>query len=156
MVYLWGEPSYVIDFSYDSRNLNKVTSAPRHRSASDRPAVPLQKFSSYQWGHAHIPSPYGQRHCMLVIDHHTNYMWFTFLKTNNDTCAQREYFCWTRGTSMRSNANIMPCVSHITVHSPRSSNSTRTYLSVNRLGLGSYAPGWALAHNVQLPMHTTC
>jgi hypothetical protein len=66
-------PSYVTDLSCESCNMNKATSAPRYRTASQKHAPPLEKFSCDLWGHVHVPSPYGLRYCLLVIDHHTNF-----------------------------------------------------------------------------------
>jgi hypothetical protein len=37
-----------------------------------------------------VPSPHGLRYCLLVIDHHTNYMWVGFLKSKDDTCPRLE------------------------------------------------------------------
>jgi hypothetical protein len=67
-------PSSVIDLSCESCQLNKATSAPRNRTASQKSAAPLEKFSCDRFGHVHVPSPYGLRYCMLLIDHHTNFI----------------------------------------------------------------------------------
>jgi hypothetical protein len=83
-------PSYVIDLSCDSCNLNKATSAPRNRTASQKHAAPLEKFSCDLWGPMHGPSPYGMRYCLLVIGHHTNFMWVCFLKLEDETCSKLE------------------------------------------------------------------
>jgi hypothetical protein len=83
-------PSLVIDLSYESCQLNKATSAPRNRTASQKFAAPLEKFSCDLWGHVHVPSPHGLRYCLLVIDHHTNFVWVRFLKSKNETCSQLE------------------------------------------------------------------
>jgi hypothetical protein len=37
-----------------------------------------------------VPSSHGLRYCLLVIDHHTHYMWVRFLKTKNDACYELE------------------------------------------------------------------
>jgi hypothetical protein len=42
------------------------------------------------WGPVSVPSPYGLRYCLLVIDHHTNFMWVRFLKSKDKTCAKLE------------------------------------------------------------------
>jgi hypothetical protein len=73
-------PSCVTDLSFDYCNLNKATSAPQNRNASRKPAAPLQHFSCDLWGPVHVPSLYGLRYCLLVIDHNTNFMWVRFLK----------------------------------------------------------------------------
>jgi hypothetical protein len=54
-------PSYLINLSCDSCNLNNDTSAPRNRTASAKHAAPLQQLASYLLGHVHVPLPYGLR-----------------------------------------------------------------------------------------------
>jgi hypothetical protein len=83
-------PSSVMDLPCESCNLNKATSAPQNRTASHKPAAPLQHFSCDLWGPIHVPSPYGVRYCLLVIDHDTNFMWVRFLKSKDDTCSKLE------------------------------------------------------------------
>jgi hypothetical protein len=70
--------------------LNKAASAPQNRKASQKPAAPLQHMSCDLWGPVSVPSPYGPRYCLLVIDHHTNFMWVRFLKSKDETCAKLE------------------------------------------------------------------
>jgi hypothetical protein len=72
--YVPSMPSYVIELSCESCNLNKATSAPQNRNATHKHAAPLQHFSCDLGGPVHVPSPYGLRYCLLVIDHHTNFM----------------------------------------------------------------------------------
>jgi hypothetical protein len=83
-------PSSINDLSYDAYNLNKATTAPRNRTASQKPEASLQYFSCDLWGPVHVPSPYGLRYCLLVIDHHTNCMWVRFLKSKDETCSKLE------------------------------------------------------------------
>jgi hypothetical protein len=47
-------------------------------------------MSSDLWGLVNVCSPHGFRYCLLVIDHHTHYMWVRFLKTKDDACAKLE------------------------------------------------------------------
>jgi hypothetical protein len=37
-----------------------------------------------------VPSQHGIRYCLLVIDHHTHFMWVRFLKSKDDSCAALE------------------------------------------------------------------
>jgi hypothetical protein len=37
------------------------------------------------WDLVNVTSPHGFRYCLLVIDHHTHYMWVLFLKSKDDT-----------------------------------------------------------------------
>jgi hypothetical protein len=83
-------PSSVNDLSRESCNLNKAASAPQKRKASQKPNAPLQHLSCDLWGPVSVPSPYGLRYCLLVIDHHTNFMWVRFLKSKDETCAKLE------------------------------------------------------------------
>jgi hypothetical protein len=41
-------------------------------------------------GPVSVPSPHDLRYCLLVIDHHTHYMWVRFLKCKNDACYELE------------------------------------------------------------------
>jgi hypothetical protein len=83
-------PTFVIDLSCDSCNLNKASSAPRNRIASQKHAAPLQNLFFCLWGPVGVPSPYGMRYCLLAIDHHTNFTWVRFLNSNDKTCSQME------------------------------------------------------------------
>jgi transposase InsO family protein len=47
-------------------------------------------MSSDIWGPVNVPAPHGLRYCLLVIDHHTNYMWVRFLKSKDETCNDLE------------------------------------------------------------------
>jgi hypothetical protein len=40
------------------------------------------------WGLVHVPSPHGLRYYLLVLDHHTHYMWVRFLKSKDDPCSE--------------------------------------------------------------------
>jgi hypothetical protein len=82
--------SSVNDLSCESCNLNKAASAPQNRKASHKPAAPLQHLSCDLWSHVIVPSPYGMKYGLLVIDHHTNFMWVRFLKSKDETCAKLE------------------------------------------------------------------
>jgi hypothetical protein len=77
--------------SCDSCLLHKTSAAPRNTSACPEPSRPLMNLSSDILGPLNIPSPHGLRYCLLVIDHHTNYMWVRFLKSKDDTCPQLEF-----------------------------------------------------------------
>jgi hypothetical protein len=46
--------------------------------------------SSDIWGPVNVPSPHGLRYCLLVIDHHTNYMRVRFHKAKDDNCNELE------------------------------------------------------------------
>jgi transposase InsO family protein len=83
-------PSSVNDLSCESCNLNKAASAPQNRKASQKPAAPFQHMSCDLWGPVSVPFPYGLRYSLLVIDHHTNFMWVRFLKSKDETCAKLE------------------------------------------------------------------
>jgi hypothetical protein len=50
----------------------------------------MLNMSSDLWGQVNIPSPHGLRCYMLVIDHHTHYMWVRFPKSKDDTCSELE------------------------------------------------------------------
>jgi hypothetical protein len=78
-------PSSVNDLSCESCNLNKAVAAPQNRKASQKPAAPLHYFSCDLWGPFNVPSPYGLKYCLLVIDYHTNFMWVRFLKSKDET-----------------------------------------------------------------------
>jgi hypothetical protein len=58
-------------------------------------------MSSDIWGHVNVPSPYGMRYCLLVIDHHTHAIWvMRFLKSKDDACheprSSSKYFAYKR------------------------------------------------------------
>jgi hypothetical protein len=42
------------------------------------------------WGLVNVPSAHGLRYCLLVIDHHTNFMWVRFLESKDDNCSELE------------------------------------------------------------------
>jgi hypothetical protein len=92
--YVPSMPSSIIDLSYGSCNLNKATSAPLNRTASQKHAAPLEKFScsleKFSWLPVHVPSLYGLRYCLLVINHHPNYIWVRFMKSKDETCSKLE------------------------------------------------------------------
>jgi hypothetical protein len=81
---------YVKTVSCDSCLLHKASDALNNTSACLKPTLPLMDLSSYIWGQVNVPSPHGLRYCLLVIDHHTNYMWVRFLRSKNDTCPHLE------------------------------------------------------------------
>jgi hypothetical protein len=77
-------PSSLRNVSCDACLLNKASAAPRNKLACSKPPRPHINMSSGIWGHVNVPSPHGMRCCLLVIDHHTNYMWVGFLKSKDD------------------------------------------------------------------------
>jgi hypothetical protein len=86
----YGLRSYAKNVSCDSCLLNKASAAPRNTLACSKPHRALMNLSLDIWGHVNVPSPHGLRYCLLVIDHHTNHMWITFLKSKGDTCSELE------------------------------------------------------------------
>jgi hypothetical protein len=70
--------------------LHKASDAPLNPYACQEPTRPLTNLSSDTWGPVNVPSPHGLRYCLLVIDHHTNYMWVRFLRSKDDACPQFE------------------------------------------------------------------
>jgi hypothetical protein len=61
--------------SCDSCLLHKATVAPRNTTSCAKPSRPLLNMSFDLLGPINVPSPHGFRYCLLVIDHHTHYMW---------------------------------------------------------------------------------
>jgi hypothetical protein len=47
-------------------------------------------LSSNIRGHVNVPCFHGLRYCLLVIDHHTHYIWVRFLKSKDYTCTKLE------------------------------------------------------------------
>jgi hypothetical protein len=82
--------NYVKSVSCDSCLLHKATDAPPNTNACAKPFRPLLNLSFDLWGPVNVPSPHGLRYCLLVIDHHTHYMWVRFLKTKDDACSEQE------------------------------------------------------------------
>jgi hypothetical protein len=82
--------NYVKNISCDSCLLHKAIAAPRNTNACAKPSRPLLNISSDLWGPLNVPSQHGLRYCLLVIDHHTHYMWVRFLKTKDDPCSELE------------------------------------------------------------------
>jgi hypothetical protein len=76
--------------SCDSCLLHKATASPRNTVACAKPSRPLLNMSSDLWGPVNVPFPHGLRYCLLVIDHHTHYMWVRFLKSKDDVCSELE------------------------------------------------------------------
>jgi hypothetical protein len=83
-------PSSVKNVSCGSCLLNKANAAPRNTQACAKSPRPLMNLSSDIWGPVNVLSPHGLHYCVLVIDHHTNYMWVRFLKSKDDTCSELE------------------------------------------------------------------
>jgi hypothetical protein len=83
-------PSYVKNNSCDSCLLNSASATLRNALACAKPPRPPMNPPSDIWGPGNLPSPHGLRYCLLVIDHHTNFMWVRFLKSKDDTCSERE------------------------------------------------------------------
>jgi hypothetical protein len=71
--------SSVKNVSCDSCLLHKATAAPRNTIACAKPSRPPLNQSSDLWGPVNVPSPHGLRYRLLVIDHHTHYMWVRLL-----------------------------------------------------------------------------
>jgi hypothetical protein len=82
--------SYVKNVSCDSCLLHKAATAPSNTVACAKSSRPLLIMSSDLWDLVNVPSPYGLRYCLLVIDHHTHYMWVRFLKSKDDACCEVE------------------------------------------------------------------
>jgi hypothetical protein len=82
--------SSIKNVSCDSCLLQKATAAPRNIIACTKPSRPLMNLASDTWGPVNVPSPHGLRYCMLVIDHHTHFIWVRFLKSKDDTCSKLE------------------------------------------------------------------
>jgi hypothetical protein len=83
-------PKFAKNVSCDSCLLHKATVAPRSTAACAKPSRPLLNMSSDLSGLVNVPSPHGLRYNLLVIDHHTHYMWVRFLKSNDDACSELE------------------------------------------------------------------
>jgi hypothetical protein len=81
-------PSSVKNVSCDSFLFDKAIAVPRNTLACAKPPHPLMNMSSEIWGTVNMPSPHGLRYCLLVIDHHTNFMWVRFPKSKDDTCSE--------------------------------------------------------------------
>jgi hypothetical protein len=132
-------PSYMIDLSCESCNLNKATSAPQNRNASHKPAAPLQYFSCDMWGPVHVPSPYGLRYCLLVIDHHTNFMWVRFLKSKDETCSQLEIILMdARQTHARYHSEAHALAPFLKFDSDFVFEAANTQLMCTRLGFSTH------------------
>jgi hypothetical protein len=80
--------------------LHKASAAPRNTAACAKPSRPLLNLSPDLWGPVNVPSPHGLRYSLLVIDHHTHYMWVRFLKSKDDACSELETIPWTSNTCM--------------------------------------------------------
>jgi hypothetical protein len=65
----------VKNVSCDSCLLHKANAAPRNITTCAKPSRPLLNMSSDIWGPLNVPSPHGLHYCVLVIHHHTYYMW---------------------------------------------------------------------------------
>jgi hypothetical protein len=78
----------VKNVSCDSCLLHKATTAPCNTIACAKPSRPLLNISSDLWGPVNVPSPHGLRYSLVVIDHHTHYMWVRFLKSKDGTCSE--------------------------------------------------------------------
>jgi transposase InsO family protein len=82
--------SIVKNLLCDSCLLHNAHAAPRNKATCTKPMSSLIHMSCDIWGHVNVPSPHGLRYCLLVIDHHTHYMWVRFLKSKDETCASLE------------------------------------------------------------------
>ena len=131
-------PSSVKDLACESCNLNKATSAPKNRTASQKPAAPLQHMSCDLWGPVSVPSPYGLRYCLLVIDHHTNFMWVRFLKSKDETCAQLETILLdARHTHARYHSHLHAFAPFLKFDSDSVFEAANTQLMCARLGFST-------------------
>jgi hypothetical protein len=66
----------------------KANVAPCNSPPCLNPTRPLMNLSSDTWDPINFPSPHGLRYCLLVMDHHTKYMWVRLLKSKDDTCTE--------------------------------------------------------------------
>jgi hypothetical protein len=131
-------PSHVNDLSCESCNLNKASSATQNRTAFMKPAAPLQHLSCELWGPVNVPSPYGLRYCMLVIDHHTNFMWVRFLKSKDETSANLEIiFLDARHTHARFHSQQHAFASFLKFDSDSVFEAANTQLMCTRLGFNT-------------------
>jgi hypothetical protein len=131
-------PSSVIDLSSESCNLNNATSNPRNRTASQKHVAPLEKFSCDLWGPMHIPSPYGLRYCLLVIDHHTNFMWIRFLKSKDEPCSHMETIMLdARNTHARYHSHLNAFAPFIKFDSDSVFEASDTQLMCTRFGFST-------------------
>ena len=92
--------SYVNNVSCDSCLLHKATAAPRNTATCAKTPRPLVNLSPDLWGPVNVPSPHGLLYCLLVIDHHTHYMWVRFLKSKDDACSELETILLESSTCM--------------------------------------------------------
>jgi hypothetical protein len=73
----------VRNISCNSCLLHKAQSAVRNKSPSVKLVSPLLQLSCDLWGPVNVPSPHGMRYCILVIDHHSHFMWVKFMRTKD-------------------------------------------------------------------------
>jgi hypothetical protein len=93
--------------------------------------------SSDIWARVNVPSPHGLRYCMLVIDHHTNYMCVRFLRSKDDTCPQLESIMLEiRHAHARHHSSSCAFASILKFNSDPVFESTATRLLCGRLGVG--------------------
>jgi hypothetical protein len=131
-------PSSVNDLSYESCNLNKAASAPQNRKASQKPAAPLQHMLCVQWGPVSVPSPYGLRYCLVVIDHHANFMRVRFLKSKDETCAKLETILLdVRHTHARFHSHLHAFAPFLKFDSDSVFEAANTQLMCTRLGFST-------------------
>jgi hypothetical protein len=77
--------NFVKNVSCDSCLLHKATFVPHNIVACAKPSRPLLNMLCDLWGPLNVPSPRGLRYCVLVIDHHTHYIWVRFLESKDDS-----------------------------------------------------------------------
>jgi hypothetical protein len=65
---------------------NDQSPAPRNRTARDKNAEKL----SYIWGPMDLPSPYGMRYFLFVVDHYDNFRWVRCIRSKGKTYFQLE------------------------------------------------------------------
>jgi hypothetical protein len=94
-------------------------------------------LSSDTWGPVNVPSPHGLRYCMLVTDHHTNYMRVRFLISRDDACPQLESILFEiRHTRARDHSSSGAFASVLKFDSDPVFEVTTTRLMCGRLGVG--------------------
>jgi hypothetical protein len=117
--------------------LHKAHAAPRNTYACPKSPLPLTNLSCDIWGPVNVPSPHGLRYCLLVIDHHTTYMWVRFLKSKDDTCPQLESILLEiRHTHARHHSSSGAFAPVLEFDSDPVFEATSTRLMCGRLGVG--------------------
>jgi hypothetical protein len=83
-----------------------------------------------------VPSPHGLLYCLLVIDHHPNYMWVRFLRSKDDTCPQLESILLEiRDVHARHHSSSCAFAPIMKLNSDSVFEATATRLMCGRLGV---------------------